>query len=235
MISRATRLVLLAVASTLVGVGALAAGPAAPESPKKPEAQAGQAAPAPASKEAPKEAPKQATATFAGGCFWSMEGPFDKLPGVISTTTGYTGGTKADPTYEEVSSGSTGHAESVQVVYDPSKVTYSQLLEAFWHNVDPLTSNAQFCDHGTQYRSAIFFHDPEQQRLAEESKRQLEASGRFKQPIVTQIVQASTFYPSEDYHQDYYQKNPVRYRSYRFGCGRDARLKELWGEDSAKH
>ncbi|MFL5344693.1 MAG: peptide-methionine (S)-S-oxide reductase MsrA [Hyalangium sp.] len=233
MLSRSTRLVLFALASTLVGIGAFAAGPAAPESPKKPEPQVGTSTPAPAPEK--KEEPKLATATFAGGCFWCMEGPFDKLPGVISTTSGYTGGTKVNPTYEEVSSGTTGHAESVQVVFDPSKVTYSQLLEVFWHNVDPLTSNAQFCDHGTQYRSVIFYHDAEQQRLAEESKRQLEASGRFKQPIVTQIVPASTFYPAEDYHQDYYLKNPVRYRYYRFGCGRDARLKELWGDDSAKH
>jgi peptide-methionine (S)-S-oxide reductase len=205
-----------------MGVGALASGPAASESPKKQEP-------------AKKEEPKQATATFAGGCFWCMEGPFDKQPGVISTTSGYTGGTKADPTYEEVSSGTTGHAEAMQVIYDPSKVSYAQLLDIFWHNVDPLTANAQFCDHGTQYRSAIFFHDAEQQKLAEESKRQIEASGRFKAAIVTQLVPASTFYPAEDYHQDYYQKNPVRYRYYRFGCGRDARLKELWGDDAPKH
>jgi len=216
MTPRFPRLALLAVATTLVGIGALASGPANPGPAKK-------------------EEPKLATATFAGGCFWSMEGPFDKLPGVISTTLGYTGGTKESPTYEEVSSGTTGHAEAVQIVFDPSKVTYAQLLEVFWHNVDPITPNAQFCDHGTQYRSAIFFHDAEQQRLAEESKRQLEAAGRFKKPIVTQLVAASNFSPAEDYHQDYYQKNPVRYRSYRVGCGRDARLKELWGDDAPKH
>ncbi|WP_224240955.1 peptide-methionine (S)-S-oxide reductase MsrA [Hyalangium gracile] len=231
MTSRSTRLVLLAVASTLVGIGALASGQATPEPSKKPEPQAAQ----PAASPAKEEKPRLATATFAGGCFWCMEGPFDKLPGVVSTTSGYTGGTKANPTYEEVSSGTTGHAEAVQVVYDPSKVTYAQLLDVFWHNVDPLTPNAQFCDHGSQYRSAIFFHDAEQQRLADESRKQLEASGRFKQPIVTQLVPAATFYPAEDYHQDYYQKNPVRYRYYRFGCGRDARLKEVWGNDAPKH
>jgi peptide-methionine (S)-S-oxide reductase len=215
---RSTRVTLLAVAASLVTLGALASGPSAP-------------AQAPAKK----EEPKLATATFAGGCFWCMEAPFDKVQGVKSTTSGYTGGTKPNPTYEEVSSGSTGHAEAVQVVYDPSKVSYAQLLQIFWHNVDPLTANAQFCDHGHQYRTAIFFHDAEQQRLAEESKRQIEASGRFKAPIVTELVAASTFYPAEDYHQDYYQKNPVRYRYYRFGCGRDARLQQLWGEEAPKH
>jgi peptide-methionine (S)-S-oxide reductase len=178
---------------------------------------------------------QNARATFAGGCFWCMEPPFDKLDGVISTTSGYTGGKKKNPTYEEVSAGGTGHAEAVQVVYDPSKISYAQLLHIFWRNVDPLTANAQFCDHGHQYRTAIFFHDAEQQRLAEESKRQLEASGRFKAPIVTEIAAAATFYPAEEYHQDYYQKNPVRYRYYRFGCGRDARLKQLWGEEAPKH
>lgn len=230
---RSIRVTLLAVAASLITLGALASGPAAPEAPKKDAAQVGQ--PAPAQAPAKKEEPKLATATFAGGCFWCMEAPFDKVPGVKSTTSGYTGGTKPNPTYEEVSSGSTGHAEAVQVVYDPSKVSYAQLLQIFWHNVDPLTANAQFCDHGHQYRTAIFFHDAEQQRLAEESKRQIEASGRFKAPIVTELVPASTFYPAEDYHQDYYQKNPVRYRYYRFGCGRDARLEKLWGEEAPKH
>jgi peptide-methionine (S)-S-oxide reductase len=221
MIPRSTRLTLLAVAATLVGIAAVASGPAAE----------------PAKKEAPKEVPKEAklaTATFAGGCFWCMEPPFDKLPGVVSTTSGYIGGSKANPTYEEVSEGGTGHAEAVQVIYDPSKVSYTKLLEVFWRNVDPLTPNAQFCDSGSQYRSAIFFHDAEQQKLAEESRRQLEASGRFKQPIVTQLVSASAFYAAEEYHQDYYQKNPIRYRYYRNGCGRDARLKEVWGEDAPK-
>ncbi|HYH95600.1 peptide-methionine (S)-S-oxide reductase MsrA [Hyalangium sp.] len=231
MISRSTRLTLIAVAATLAGIGALASGPSSSELPKKEAAPASPAAPAPAKK----EEPKLATATFAGGCFWCMELPFDKTPGVISTTSGYTGGTKADPTYEQVSDGTTGHTEAVQIVYDPSKVTYAQLLEIFWHNVDPITPNAQFCDKGSQYRSAIFFHDAEQQRLAEESKRKIEAAARFKAPIATQLVAASTFYPAEEYHQDYYQKNPVRYRYYRFGCGRDARLKALWGADAPNH
>ena len=173
-------------------------------------------------------------ATLASGCFWCTEAVLRRLRGVESVTSGYTGGNVPDPTYEEVCSGSTGHAEAVQVLYDPAKVSYDKLLDVFWHNVDPLTPNAQFCDHGPQYRSAIFFHDAEQQKLAEESKRKLEASGRFKQPIVTELVAASTFYPAEEYHQDYYQKNSVRYRYYRFGCGRDARLKELWGADAPK-
>ena len=179
---------------------------------------------------APAPAAKTAKATFAGGCFWCMEGPFDKVDGVISTTSGYTGGTKKNPTYEEVSGGGTGHAESVEIVYDPSRVTYEKLLDVFWHNVDPLTPNAQFCDHGNQYRSAIFYHDDDQKRAAEKSKKDLEASGRFKQPIVTEIVAAGPFWPAEDYHQDYYEKNPVRYQYYRYRCGRDQRLEELWGK-----
>jgi peptide-methionine (S)-S-oxide reductase len=233
MTPRTTRLVLLAVTTTLVAIGALASGPSTSEPSRKEGSAAAQPAPAAAKKEEPKEA-KLATATFAGGCFWCMEPPYDKVPGVVSTTSGYAGGTKKDPTYEEVSTGTTGHAEVVQIVYDPSKVTYAQLLEIFWHNIDPITPNAQFCDRGSQYRSAIYFHDAEQQRLAEESKRKLEASGRFTKPIVTEIAAASDFYPAEEYHQDYYQKNPARYRYYRFGCGRDARLKELWGEDAPK-
>jgi peptide-methionine (S)-S-oxide reductase len=168
-------------------------------------------------------------ATFAGGCFWCMEPPFDRLDGVVSTTSGYTGGTKQNPTYREVSAGETGHAESVQVVYDPTKVGYEKLLDVFWHNVDPLTKDAQFCDHGNQYRTAIFVHDEEQRRLAEASKEALERSGRFRQPIVTEIVAASMFWPAEDYHQDYYKKNPIRYKFYRYNCGRDQRLEELWG------
>ena len=178
------------------------------------------------------EAPKVAHATFAAGCFWCVEAAFDPVPGVLSTTSGFMGGTTKNPTYEEVSAGGTGHAEVVQVAYDPSKVTYAQLLQVFWHNVDPLTPNAQFCDHGDSYRSAIFVADAEQRRLAEESKQQLEASKRFAKPIVTQIVPAAEFTPAEEYHQDYYRKNPVRYRYYRFSCGRDARLKELWGKDA---
>lgn len=170
-----------------------------------------------------------AKATFAGGCFWCMEGPFDKLNGVVSTTSGYTGGTAENPTYEQVSAGWTGHAESVQILYDPKKITYARLLDVFWRNIDPLTPNAQFCDHGSQYRSAIFYHDAEQKRLAEASKAALEKSGRFKDRIVTEIVPAKTFYAAEGYHQDYYIKNPIRYKYYRSGCGRDRRLEQLWG------
>ena len=175
-----------------------------------------------------------AKATFAGGCFWCMEGPFDELAGVESTTVGYTGGHTADPTYEEVSAGSTGHAESIQVVYDPEKVSYEKLLDVFWHNVDPTDDGGQFCDRGDQYRSEIFYDGEEQKRLAEESKAALEKSKPFAAPIVTKIVALTAFYPAEDYHQDYYRKNPVRYKFYRYGCGRDRRLKELWG-DAAGH
>jgi len=178
---------------------------------------------------------KLATATFAGGCFWCMEPAFDKLKGVLSVLPGYTGGSKKDPTYEEVSSGSTGHAESVQIVYDPSKISYSDLLTVFWHNIDPTVKDRQFCDVGNQYRSAIFYHDEEQKELAEASKKALEESKRFKGPIYTEIVPASTFYPAEEYHRQYYKKNPVRYKFYRWNCGRDARLKELWGESGGAH
>jgi peptide-methionine (S)-S-oxide reductase len=176
------------------------------------------------------QAASPATATFAGGCFWCMEGPFESIPGVLSVTSGYTGGQKKNPSYEEVSSGTTGHAESVQIVYDAAKVGYQQLLDVFWHNVDPLTANAQFCDHGTQYRSAIFFHDEDQRRAAEASKQKVEARFPGKN-VVTQIVAASTFYPAEEYHQDFYKKSPARYQSYRSGCGRDRRLRELWGDE----
>lgn len=159
-----------------------------------------------------------------------MEPPFDAVDGVIDTTSGYTGGDVVNPTYEQISAGGTGHTESLRVTYDPNRVTYQRLLEVFWHNTDPLTRDAQFCDHGDQYRTAIFYTDEDQRRLAEESKAALETSGRFKSPIVTQIVPAKTFYPAEEYHQDYYRKNPIRYSYYRFRCGRDARLKELWGD-----
>jgi peptide-methionine (S)-S-oxide reductase len=168
-------------------------------------------------------------ATFAGGCFWCMEAPFDALDGVLATVPGYTGGHTAHPTYQAVSSGVTGHAESMQVTYDPSRIGYEALLDVFWHNVDPLVRDRQFCDIGEQYRSAIFYHDDDQKRLAEASKRALERSRRFDQPIATQVVAATLFYPAEEYHQDYYRKNPLRYRFYRFNCGRDRRLKELWG------
>jgi peptide-methionine (S)-S-oxide reductase len=174
-----------------------------------------------------------ATATFAGGCFWCMEHPFDQLAGVVSVTSGYTGGRTVNPTYEQVSSGATGHAESVQVIYDPARIAYETLLRVFWRNVDPLTPNAQFCDHGSQYRSAIFYHSEEQRRAAEASRRELEESGRFTQPIVTEIVAASAFYPAEEYHQHYYAKNPIRYKFYRWNCGRDQRLKALWGQEAA--
>ena len=178
---------------------------------------------------APAAAAATESAIFAGGCFWCMEPPFDALPGVISTTSGYTGGTLANPSYEQVSAGGTGHAEAVKVVFDPRRVSYTQLLDVYWHNVDPFVIDQQFCDHGDQYRSAIFTSGPEQQRLAEESKRVLEDSGRFDKPIVTRIVAASTFYPAEGYHQDYYLKNPLRYKFYRYNCGRDARLEQIWG------
>ena len=168
-------------------------------------------------------------ATFAGGCFWCMEHPFDEIPGVVSVTPGYTGGQKKNPTYEEVSAGGTGHAESVQIVYDPAKVTYEKLLEVFWHNIDPVAKDRQFCDTGHQYRSAIFYHSEEQHRLALQSKALLEKNKTFKEPIATEIVQATEFYPAEEYHQHYYKKNPIRYKYYRTTCGRDKRLKELWG------
>lgn len=171
-----------------------------------------------------------AKAYFAGGCFWCMEEAFEKVDGVIAVVSGYMGGTLANPTYEQVSDGRTGHAESVEVSYDPSKVTYQKLLDAFWRNVDPVTPNAQFCDHGTQYRAAVFYSTDEEKRLAEESKRSLEESKRFPQPIVTQLVQASAFYQAEEYHQDYYKKNPLRYKYYKFSCGRAQRLEALWGK-----
>lgn len=170
------------------------------------------------------------TATFAGGCFWCMEPPFDELDGVISTTSGYTGGHRRNPTYAEVSAGGTGHTEAVEVVYDPTKTTYAQLLDVFWRNIDPVTANQQFCDIGTQYRSGIFFHDDEQEQLARESRDRLMNSGRFTESIVTEIESAAVFYAAEEYHQDYYQKNPIRYKFYRYGCGRDRRLKQLWGD-----
>lgn len=173
-----------------------------------------------------------ATATFAGGCFWCMEGPFDKLEGVRSTTSGYTGGTKVDPTYNEVSSGGTGHVEAVQVVYDPTQVSYDTLLDVFWKNVDPVDDRGQFCDQGSQYESRIFVHDDQQQALAEQSKAELSTLEKFEEaPIVTAIEPAQTFYPAEDYHQDYYLKHPLRYKYYRTACGRDRRLAEVWEDE----
>ena len=168
-------------------------------------------------------------ATFAGGCFWCMEAPFDKLPGVMSVTAGYTGGQVKNPTYEEVSAGGTGHAEAVQIVFDPSKTSYSRLLDIYWRNIDPTVSGRQFCDVGSQYRSAIFYHSDEQRRVSLQSKAALEKSKPFKGAILTEITPAGVFYAAEEYHQHYYKKNPLRYKYYRNGCGRDRRLKELWG------
>ena len=175
------------------------------------------------------ENPNLAKAVFAGGCFWCMEETFEKIPGVTSVTSGYMGGRVEHPSYEQVSAGGTGHAEAVEVQYDPQKVGYAKLLDAFWHNVDPVTANAQFCDHGSQYRAVIFYQTEEEKRLAEESKRALEQSKRFSNSIVTEVVKAAPFYPAEDYHQDYYKKNPIRYKFYKYSCGRAQRLEELWG------
>jgi peptide-methionine (S)-S-oxide reductase len=171
-----------------------------------------------------------AKAYFAGGCFWCMEEAFEKVDGVLEVISGYMGGTVKNPTYEEVSAGKTGHAESVEVRYDPTKVTYIQLLEAFWRNVDPITPDAQFCDHGNQYRAAIFYQGDAEKRAAEESKQAIERSKRFSSPIVTQLTAVSEFYPAEEYHQDFYKKNPVRYKFYKFTCGRAQRLESLWGK-----
>jgi peptide-methionine (S)-S-oxide reductase len=177
-----------------------------------------------------------ATATFAGGCFWCEETAFVDVPGVISVTSGFTGGQVKNPTYEQVSAGGTGHAESVQVVFDPAKISYERLLDIFWKNVDPTQANGQFCDHGNQYRSAIFYADEAQKALAEGSKKKVESLPQFAgKKIVTEIVPASTFYRAEEYHQQFYKKNPVRYHEYRNGCGRDARLRQLWGEPAGGH
>ncbi len=175
-------------------------------------------------------AAEQAKAVFAGGCFWCMEEAFEKVEGVVSVESGYMGGQKTNPTYEDVSAGGTGHAEAVEVVYDPSKVSYQKLLDHFWKNVDPLTPNAQFCDHGSQYRAVIFYGNEEEKRLSEASKQAIEQSKRFKEPIATQIVMAAKFYSAEDYHQDFYKKNPVRYKFYKYNCGRVQRLEMLWGK-----
>ena len=172
------------------------------------------------------------TATFAGGCFWCMESDFEKVSGVVEAVSGYTGGQKQNPTYEEVSAGGTGHAEAVQVTYDPAKITYKELLDVFWRHVDPTDAGGQFVDRGSQYRTAIFYHDEEQKRIAEDSREQMEKSGRFSAPIVTEIVPLTEFYPAEDYHQDYYRHNPLRYRFYRLGSGRDQFLKSTWGAEA---
>lgn len=170
-----------------------------------------------------------AKATFAGGCFWCVEEAFEKVPGVISAVSGYTDGNVDNPSYRQVTGGQTGHAEAVEVIFDPAQVTYEQLLDVFWRNVDPTVVDRQFCDVGNQYRTAIFVHDAEQMRLAEASKEALRTSKPFAEPIVTPIVAASTFYPAEDYHQDYYKHNPLRYKFYKWNCGRAQRLAELWG------
>ncbi len=170
-------------------------------------------------------------ATFAGGCFWCTEADFEKLPGVVKVISGYTGGRKEDPTYQEVSSGKTGHVEAVQVFYDPSKLTYEELLDFFWRHIDPTDSGGQFVDRGSQYRSVIFYHDEEQKRSAEKSKEELNRSGNFNQPIVTEIIKLTKFYEAEEYHQDYYAKNPLRYKFYRYNSGRDQFLTKVWGRE----
>jgi peptide-methionine (S)-S-oxide reductase len=180
------------------------------------------------------QSPPLAKATFAGGCFWCIEADFDKVDGVVSTTSGYIGGRLPDPTYAQVSAGGTGHTEAVEIVFDPRRVSYEKLLEVFWVNVDPTVKDRQFCDVGSQYRTGIFVHDEAQRRAAEASKAALEKRKPFKAPIVTPIETATTFYPAEEYHQDYYRRNPARYQFYRAGCGRDSRLKELWGDRAGK-
>lgn len=172
-----------------------------------------------------------AVATFAGGCFWCTESDFDKVEGVVSTTSGFIGGHKENPTYKEVSSGGTGHTEAVQIRYDPDKVSYQELLDVFWVNHDPTTNERQFCDRGSQYRPGVFYYNDEQKRQAQAYKEAVESEVSF--PVVTEITEATEFYPAEEYHQDYYKKNPLRYKYYRFSCGRDKRLEELWGEKEA--
>ncbi len=193
---------------------------------------------APAAAQTTQTAPaaaKTAAAVFAGGCFWCVESDFDKVPGVLSTTSGYTGGRTQNPTYEQVSHTDTGHAESVKVEFDPSKVSYRQLVDRFWHTIDPTTKDRQFCDVGHSYRSALFPQNAEQLKEAQESKAEIEKTKPFKAAIVTEIEPDQKFWPAEEYHQDYYQKNTVRYNFYRYRCGRDERLKELWGDQAAKH
>jgi len=179
---------------------------------------------------APALAQTTAKATFAGGCFWCVEADFDKVPGVLSTTSGYIGGTTANPSYEQVSSKGTGHIEAVEIVYDPAKVSYAALVQRFWRTIDPTTPDRQFCDVGSPYRTAIFTHDTQQAAVVKQALEALEKTKPFKEPIVTLVLPASTFYPAEAYHQDYYKKNPVRYAYYRASCGRDARLEQLWGK-----
>ena len=211
-------LALLASASLASGGAVTKSSPASPATKSTPSVSG------PAGHDIPQHA------TFAMGCFWCAEATFEGRPGVISVTSGYTGGTKLNPIYEEVGTGMTGHYESIDIVFDPAKTSYEKLLDIFWHNVDPTQGDGQFCDRGSEYRSVIFYHGESQHQLALESEKQIAASGRLKKPIVTQIVAASVFYPAEDYHQDYYKKNPQRYHEYRTGCGRDARLQQLWGK-----
>jgi len=177
---------------------------------------------------APAALAAEAVATFAGGCFWCTESDFEKVPGVLSATSGYTGGRVVNPTYEQVSDGGTGHAEAVQVRFDPAKVSYAQLLQVYWHSVDPTVKDQQFCDHGNQYRTAIFVGNAEERKLAESTR--ADVAKQLGVTIYTEVVDAGTFYPAEDYHQDYYKKNPIRYKFYRGGCGRDARLETIWGK-----
>ena len=172
----------------------------------------------------------RALATFAGGCFWCMEEAFDRVPGVLVTTSGYTGGETKAPTYEEVSSGTTGHFEALRIVFDPEQVSYQELLVHFWRNIDPLDADGQFCDRGPQYRAAIFAHDEQQERLAKESRHYLDVAAGFPEPIVTPIGRVGIFHPAEEAHQDFHRKNPLRYKTYKLGCGRTARLEQLWGE-----
>jgi peptide-methionine (S)-S-oxide reductase len=215
-----------ALLAALVGAAA-AAGPA-------PGATAAASAAAPAPTLAPTPAGMTARAIFAGGCFWCVEADFDKIDGVLGTTSGYSGGTLANPTYEQVSAKHTGHAEVVEVVFDPARVSYAKLVEHFWRSIDPTTKDRQFCDAGSPYRTAIYTLDDAQLKTALASRAALEKSKPFKDPVVTEIVPAGAFYPAEAYHQDYYKKNPVRYQYYRSGCGRDARLKQLWGGAAAQ-
>jgi peptide-methionine (S)-S-oxide reductase len=189
------------------------AGPSAAQAPLKPAAKGG-----------------TAKATFAGGCFWCVEEVYDKVPGVLSTTSGFIGGHVKNPTYEQVTTGRTGHAEAVQVEYDPAKVSYARLLEVYWRNVDPTQKDGQFCDYGSHYRTAIFFHDDVQRKLAEASRAALQKNKPFKGEVVTEITKAAEFYPAEGYHQDFHLKNPSRYKFYKTGCGREARLQQLWGK-----
>ena len=213
------------------------AAPAHAASPMAPSARASaRSKPAPASPAPARtpSAPRVEMATFAMGCFWCGETQFEEQPGVLSVVSGYTGSREERPTYEQVSAGVTGHYESIQITFDPTKTTYTRLLDLFWHGIDPTQGDGQFCDRGRQYRSAVFVHDERQRKLAEDSKRAIEASGVLRRRIVTQILPATAYWPAEEYHQDFWKKDPERYRSYRLGCGRDRRLAELWGAQAAK-